>query len=741
VTDERSESESPPVASRFGWLLSVVCHPVLAGGALGAFLAFRGLVSAIFDSRYGGVSAPTVHRFLATVYRGEFVRVALVILSLGTLVGLALGLLGALLVSARARWLGKPRPTTLGRLVRVLAFVLVAACLVWLDDVASRPGLYQEMLYGEGGWRRTLQVVVSDVLGRTGVGVMAVGLFCGWVLWPVRRGGELRRRVGELGLALGGLSLSLVVGFLVSHVLGSQKKLPVSEPGKPNVLLVASDSLRADRIDEARAPNLTELSRRSVTFERAYTTLPRTFPAWVSLLSGQEPAHHGIRHMFPRWETRARHFDTLAGRLDKGGWHTAVVGDFAADIFRRIDLGYSRIDTPIFTMRELLRENLLSQNPFVLSWLRGGLAQWLVPALAEMHVATDSDRVTSLALSQIDEARGRPFFVTAFYSTTHFPYASPGADERRFRVDGYRGPFRYAKADTLAGDGKLGQVDIAQIRALYDAAVYATDRSIGELLEGLARRGLAENTIVVVTADHGEQLYEQGRSQGHGDHLLGDESLRVPLIVYDPRGSTGAGGSRTAHRVSGPVSLVDLAPTLLEMTGQAPLDAADGRSLFGAIRHQPLPSRPVYVETGLWFTETIDDVAPSRRIEYPDLSSITEVDRAHGDQVVIRQGMEALCVAAKHRMVQDESFRLVYEPTRTAARFSLFDMNADPGCQRDVAAEHPAEVERLKEELWSRIARDPLVERFGDWVVPRQSAVPEAAPRSAGDGLPKEATP
>ncbi len=698
---------------------ALLFHPVPLSVLFGTTLVSLGSTTALFRADPGGVNVSVIRRFFATEYRGEVLCAILATLSLGALVGLLLGLIASGVDALRTSLFGSfERRGRAGRL-RVLGLVALLWSWSFLDDVASRPALYQDRLFASGGVLRWLQQVVADVLGRWGIVVVFVAALAVYFFWPARRRRPTFWLVARLmRVILAGVGV-LGAGLLLWVVGVRSCPTHPRRVGPPNLLLIAADSLRPDRIDARRAPHLFALSKQGAYFERATTTLPRTFPAWVSILTGQLPQHHGIRHMFPSWEARQHRFETVAGQLAERGYVTGVVGDFAADIFRRIELGYQTIDTPTFSMRELLWEQLLGQNLALLPWLRGDAMRELVPAISEMHVATDPDVVTKRALRQIDAARGRPFFVTVFYSTPHFPYAASGEMQRRFRRLGYDGSFRYKKADTLLAETALTEEDRLQVRALYDAAVAETDRSIGELLSGLAGRDLAEHTWVVVTADHGEQLYEYGRSQGHGDHLLGTEVLRVPLIVHPPRGGTGGRG----QRIPEVVSLIDLAPTLLDLLGQPPLSRVDGRSLVPLIEGATLAPRTVYAETGLWFTESIDDVPLTARIPYPELTELTFVDRGHGDQVVLRREWEEVTAAAKHRMLEDERFRLVYRPTRSGPDLLLFDVVADPGCTRDVAAEHPIELGRLTRELIEYLATDPLVEVRGSLVLPRWRGV------------------
>src|SRR6185503_11404373 len=109
---------------------------------------------------------------------------------------------------------------------------------------------------------------------------------------------------------------------------------------------------------------------------------------------------------------------------------------------------------------------------------------------------------------------------------------------------------------------------------------------------------------------HGEALYESGRAQGHGDHLFGDETTHVPLVILDPRRP----GARVIREI---VRDVDLAPTLYELAGIEPPGDGDGHSLVPALDGKPLEPALAYAETGLWFSESLPDVPRNMRISYP----------------------------------------------------------------------------------------------------------------------------
>ncbi len=139
-----------------------------------------------------------------------------------------------------------------------------------------------------------------------------------------------------------------------------------------------------------------------------------------------------------------------------------------------------------------------------------------------------------------------PFFLTVFYSTTHFPYAAPAPYYGRFTDPAYRGRFKYFRPRGLGQEQPPDARDEQQIRGLYDGAVASIDDATKALLDVLGDEKLASNTIVIVTADHGETLYDHGHGAGHGDHLFGDEGTHVPLFVFES--ARLASGPRAEHR-------------------------------------------------------------------------------------------------------------------------------------------------------------------------------------------------
>ncbi len=726
-----------------GPLYRFVLRPGSVGALYVALLALRAGSGAAPDAADAtlGRDAHDLTAFVNDRFGSEVLRVTVAIVAFAIVLGALIGTVAGFVVMLRDRMARAPRRTRLRRAWAVLGVSVVFHAWLVLRGMATAPQLYADAWYARGGLRRVLQVFVTDVLGPAGITALGVAMLLAylagptsrWRGWPRRLGRAfLPRRVRALGPAGAGATLATMLAvalFIAPLALPTAAKADGAPPAaaRPNVLVLAADSLRADRLTPSVAPRLTELAAKGARFESAYVSLPRTFPSWVSLLTGRHPHHHGVRSMFPRWEERAKDFDALPARLAAAGYRTEVVSDYAGDIFGRIDLGFGRLEVPTFDFRQLVRQRALERQTPLLPVLHSRVGRAVFPVMRELNGAADPNLLADDAIHAITRPSGAPFFVTVFFSTAHFPYAAPAPYYGRFTRSAYRGRFKYHKPVGLGVEAPPDAEDVAQIRGLYDGAVASVDAACGRVLDALAK--VQGPTIVVIAADHGETLYEGEHGQGHGDHLFGDEGTHIPLVIVDPRRAQSV-------RPRAIVRDVDLAPTLYELTGVAPPADLDGRSLVPALSGAPLTPALAFAETGLWFTEDIPGLPSSLRLPYPGVARMTELDPAHGDEVVLQRAVRPLTIVAKHRMVRDGRYKLVYAPTRMGAKYMLFDTQADPDETRDVADAHPADVARLKSELHAWMARDPEMRLSGDVLVPRDLSGLAATPTGVRLGAP-----
>lgn len=707
-----------------------------------AWTAYAGRsASSTEENELGGHSrAEAVATFIEGRYQKDLLRLSLSLAAVAIGIGLILGLAVWALASLRGE-------SSRSRFVAARSLIAVALLHGWMFawSMAKSPQLYASAFYARGGLYRSAQVLVTDVLGRFGVvtlGVVAIVVY----VRPSRVRALALRSYASGERALVALSarpkagIAPVAFFVLALVAPPFAVRPaaLAAPGGAadilakgsgsaaaplNVLILAADSLRADRVNARTMPALASRAKdRGITFDRAYVSLPRTFSSWVTLLTGVYPFHHGVRSMFPRWEDRAHALHAIPTELAARGYATSVVSDYAGDIFGRVELGFSRVETPSFDFRVLVAQRALERELPLLPVLHSHAGRAVFPVMKELADAADPDLLADDVERELERLRRGPFFLTAFFSAAHFPYAAPAPYYRRFTDPSYRGRFKYHKPVGLGREGPADEADVAQVRALYDGSVASIDAALGRVFRKLDKLGLTESTLVVVTADHGEMLYENGHGQGHGDHLFGDEVTHVPLIVFDPSSPKGR------PSVSAIVRDVDLAPTIYERLGVEPPSGRDGASFAALLRGESIASRLAFAETELWFTEEIQGLAPELRVPYPGILHLTEVDAEHHDEVVLRRSAEAITTFARHRMVRDERYKLVYVPTRRGPRYFLFDTKEDPGEQKDVATEHPEIVRTLRAELFAWMLGDPRTEVRDGMVVPR-SVLAEGAAR------------
>ncbi|HZR84698.1 MAG TPA: sulfatase [Candidatus Binatia bacterium] len=346
-----------------------------------------------------------------------------------------------------------------------------------------------------------------------------------------------------------GGEIDVAYGF---PIWGTANVLAPASRARPNVILVSLDTLRADHLGGygsalETSPEIDRFAGEATLFELAYATWTSTLQSHMSLFTGRYVAGYGDISL-----TRALSpgIPTLPELLAGAGYATAAVTEDA--ILRRA-LGFGRgVDS--------YRENR-STGPHA------------APGHAEQTFAT--------GLRWLKRHRDERFFLFLHTYQVHSPYTPPPAFDR-FRTWNDRGVERPIDADTPPG---------VRDERLYAGEVRYTDAEVGKLLAGIAALGVSESTIVVVAADHGEEFGEHGLS-GHGKALF-RESAHVPLIVRAP------GIAPPGLRVPVQVSLVDVLPTLLELTGIEPPHRISGRSLVPLLADPSSPAfadRPVFSE-------------------------------------------------------------------------------------------------------------------------------------------------
>jgi arylsulfatase A-like enzyme len=347
---------------------------------------------------------------------------------------------------------------------------------------------------------------------------------------------------------------------------------------RPPVLLITIDTLRRDHCSvygyaHDTTPSLRRVAEAGARFDLAYAPTSSTAPSHASILTGlYPPAHRVVKNGLG---LPARN-ETLAETLGARGYQTAaIVSSFVLDAKFGFAQGFSQY-----------------QDDFEATTASAAVETWEGHAV-EAGFDRRADATTRRAIRWLweDRDRERPFFLFVHYFDPHAPYEAPGAFAHRF-----------PPPDPAAAEGVRASLAFREAVQNYDGEIAFTDREIGRLLEALERLGLSEDTLVVITADHGEGLMDH-RSMKHGLDLY-EEVVRVPLL-FRWTGRIPAG--RVLDR---PVELVDLAPTILDLIGVERPGAFQGRSLAASLRGEgPLdPDRPIYLQRRHFDAEYADGI-------------------------------------------------------------------------------------------------------------------------------------
>ena len=327
--------------------------------------------------------------------------------------------------------------------------------------------------------------------------------------------------------------------FLLTALTAAQATAQTPQKSAPNVVLITIDTLRADHLGcygykQIKTPNIDGLAADSSRFERAYTVVPVTLPSHTAMLTGTYPMLSGM-HDFSANKLSPQQ-GTMATVLKQAGYATgAVVASAVLDSRFGLNQGFD-FYYDHFDFSRLEEANLDEME-------RPG------------NVVADQ------ALDWLGKNSQKKFFLWMHLYDPHYPYRPPEPYSREYASQPYDGEIAFA------------------------------DEQVGRLLRFLKDKGLYQNTVIVLSGDHGESLGEHGEKT-HGFFIY-NVTMHVPLIIHLP-------GKPATQTVADPVSLVDLMPTVLAATGLDIPSQVQGRSLLSALRGEKIDrDRTLYGETFL----------------------------------------------------------------------------------------------------------------------------------------------
>jgi arylsulfatase A-like enzyme len=421
-----------------------------------------------------------------------------------------------------------------------------------------------------------------------------------------------------------------------------------------NVLVITIDTLRADHLGcygyaKPTSPRLDAFAKQGVLFEKVLCQSPETLPSHASIFTGMHPrTHKAISH-----ESRVSpDLVTLAEILKDRSYTTgALISSHVLDAKYGLDQGFQTYQAIHYAFSERQRQEMQAQ---------------------------EQDPTTDEALKWLRDKKKSRFFLWIHWFHPHRAYNPPPRYAKMF-AGHYTGPATDQNDFAMKvwrEKVDLPPEDIAYMRGLYDGEVAFTDAQVGRVLDELARLDLLGNTLVVITSDHGEILYEHEYYFGH-DIALYDECTMIPLVIGIPAVQA------AKQRVAGLVQSIDIFPTILETLGIECPSNVEGKSLV------PLIKGTADATTEFAFSETFP---------FPEKCPPRHAVRTEGAKLVWREEPSAEIVKEFYDLRRDPGEKQsLYSTDPDAARLDAVLSNwIAPGGLRPAPIPTAAESGRWK---------------------------------------------
>ncbi len=604
-----------PFKTRYASLLGALSLAWLIWLAIDAFHAIS--AQRYLDLDYSFLAALTVRRMVLTA--------------------LPLLLPGALLVIAAMRLIRRPRffiPVPVAATLLIVYAHLVPACNAWMRAWPAS---------------KLLRVGVMGGLG------LAILLLC-WILGRlIERSSVMRRlcargagsldalavRVRTLPLVLRlahpvvfAMALAVVTVAVVTPLL-----LAPPTPQGPSVVIILIDTLRADHLgtygySRETSPNIDRWAAQATVFDAGIAQASWTKPSVASLFTCLYPSVHQTGS---GTHVRRQVIDKELEMIPAPAEAPATT---------------ATLPPGLVTVAEVFRAAGYSTGAFVANHFisrESGYGQGF-----ETHRSVGDRRVTAGACRWLWKHRAKPFFLYLHYMAPHAPYNAPAEFDLFTTGVETADILNSAAKDSInfTGTRSLSPQDVIDLINQYDGEIRYVDDQVRRVLETLSEAGMMDHTVVVLTADHGEEFLDHGLVWHESFHLYG-ELVRVPLVIDVP-GEVGSG-----CRVRSPVMQIDLGPTLFDLSGLACPRDLQGRSLASLFRKGTLKPRAAYTEALDW---------------------------------------------GWRQAIQTDSLKLIYDRENKA--FELYDLTRDPGEQRPLVRSHTTALGVLYDSLEAQRVRN-----------------------------------
>jgi arylsulfatase A-like enzyme len=534
-------------------------------------------------------------------------------------------------------------PTCVG--IGVTALVLgltIPTALLWLSRSAPF-------------WGKNVQTALLLL------GLAAAGVTLGWLSFRSGRALAVPGRTASAWFLFAAAAAGLILAVWGGTTMLTEPPMALLRSdlqGRPNLVLITIDTLRADRLscygyDRIATEGMDRLAAEGVLFEDAQVQSPWTLSSLASILTSTYPSVNGVLTGLNRLdEARV----TLAEVLREKGYVTqAIVTNGWLETNFGLNQGFEGYYHPDDYFATYRFRGLIGER----------IARRFLREKMEMTNRHRAEHLSDRAVQWLRSHRDQNFFLWLHYIDPHDPYAPPPPYNKIWDAD-YQG--RWRESTGVIFNLRIGQVltaeEMTHIEALYDGEVAYCDAHVARVLAELDSLGLTANTLVVLTSDHGEEFWDHGGVM-HG-HTLYDECVRVPLLMRFP--DRLPAGVRMENRVQ----LLDLTPTVCDLLNVHPPPEAQGRSFKPQLLGEPAAEEPVFTEALLYFGEK--------------------------------------------KSVQAGPFKLV--KTFATDRYELYDAERDPQETANLAALRPALVDSLARvlEAWqdsSGVLRERLPKTAG----------------------------
>jgi arylsulfatase A-like enzyme len=434
--------------------------------------------------------------------------------------------------------------------------------------------------------------------------------------------------------------LFIVMYFLIL-LFGLESRTEAKEY-MPNILLFTVDACRPDHFgcygySRNTTPNIDKIASAGVLFTRAFSQSAWTTPGMISIFTSLYPPTHGVDAK----DRTLRDGVLTLPKVLKGNGYVAPVMPRFVDIQNYWHLGFDAVDKERFSGEE--GEDLLK--------------------LLEAY-------------------KDQRFFIWYHYHGLHLPYNPKSPYDKIFQEDVSGGmdaeteSIALVKAKSVIKNGSvsLNSAERKAVIALYDGQIRQLDDYMGLLIEKMRQWGILDNTILIITSDHGEELFEHGFI-GHASTSLNaklyDEIIHIPLIIRWPK--------KVKHKiVDDLVQQIDITPTILDMLGLPIPQGLQGYSLLPPIQGKPANnSRPVFCETilgGFQSTKEMENI--------------------------------------RLRCVRTKEWKLIYTSASASnvssggvkdGKYELYNLSDDPKEERNILENHPEIAKELKKKLFQWI--------------------------------------